>query len=266
MSEMIAADSSVAFATNKNSSNSTEFRVDANGEAYISQRKAAEELGVPRTSLQYYLENTLSRPENYDISQGLNSEIFGLTVQYYALEARNPTDEAKALLKQITSAGVKAYLYAKAGYVMSASLPPAEPVVPSTPLLPTQVAYADLIVYKDVLELLGVTGNAAILGANQAVVKCNGIDLLERVGHKHLLQPEQLEVLNVTDLGKRVGLKAVATNLKLEELGLQAKINGKWTLTDSGKAYGKLLDTSKKLGVGTPVLQLKWLVSVLDLF
>jgi hypothetical protein len=259
---MITANRSVVLATNVNSSSNTEFRVDAaTGEAFISQRKAAELLGVSQSAISQFC---LSR--NLVVEQGLTSEIFELLISHYALDSRNPTDEAKALLRQITAAGVKAYLYAKAGYVMSASLPPAEPVVPSIPLLPTQIAYVDLIVYKDVLELLGVTGNAAILGANQAVATCNGIDLLERVGKKHLVQPEQVEVLNVTDLGKRVGLKAVATNLKLEELGLQAKIGGRWSLTDSGKAYGVLLDTSKKLGVGTPVLQLKWKLSVLDLF
>lgn len=255
-------------AVNTASVNSVEFRVDTvTGEAYISQRQAARELGVPNTSLQYYLENILSRAGNYDTSQGLSSEIFGFTVQYYALEARNPTDEAKSLLKKITSAGVKAYLYTRAGYVINASLPPAEPVVPSNALLPIQVAKIELDVYRDVLEMLGVTGNAAILGANQATVKTTGIDLLERVGHKHLLQPEQLEVLNVTDLGKRVGLTARQTNLKLRDLGLQVQIGGsKWTLTDAGQVYGKLLDTSKKQINGTPVLQLKWLVSVLDLF
>jgi hypothetical protein len=266
MSQNIIANSSVAKATNFNNSNNTEFRVDTTtGEAYISQRKAAELLGISRDSLKSYIERNLLHPGESDISQGLSSEIFNVCTQYYALDARNPTSEAKALLRQITAAGVKAYLYAKAGYVMSASLPSAEPVVPSVPLLPTQIAYADLIVYKDVLELLGVTGNAAILGANQAVATCNGIDLLERVGKKHLIQPEQVEVLNVTDLGKRIGLKAIATNLKLEVLGLQAKIDGKWVLTDTGKSYGVLLDTSKKLGVGTPVLQLKWKESVLEL-
>lgn len=108
----------------KSSTNNSEITVNTyTGEAYVSQRKAAELLGVARTSLQYYLENTLSRPENYDTSQGLSSEMFAFSVQYYALEARSPTDEAKTLLKQITQAGTKAYLYHLAGYTIGVQQP-----------------------------------------------------------------------------------------------------------------------------------------------
>ena len=261
MNTLNVTDSNVVSATYVNS----DFRVDANGEAYISQRKAAEMLGLANTSLQSYLDRHL-RAVNPDSNQGLSSEIFALCIQYYALDARNPTEQAKTLLKQITAAGVKAYLYSQAGYVMSASLPSPEVSKPASEQLPVEVAVRDLKAYKEVLELLGVTGNSAILGANQAVTLHNGIDLLERVNHKHLIQPEQVQVLNVTDLGKRIGLKASAVNLKLEELLLQSKINGVWTLTDTGKEYGVLQDTSKRKGSGTPVLQLKWKVTVLDLF
>ena len=265
MNTLNVTDSNVVSATYVNS----DFRVDANGEAYISQRKAAELLGVARDSLKSHLERNVCTHENgekLELSQGLTSGAFAICTQYYALDARNPTEEAKTLLKQITAAGVKAYLYSQAGYVMSASLPSPEVSKPASEQLPVEVAVRDLKAYKEVLELLGVTGNSAILGANQAVTLHNGIDLLERVNHKHLIQPEQVQVLNVTDLGKRIGLKASAVNLKLEELLLQSKINGVWTLTDTGKEYGVLQDTSKRKGSGTPVLQLKWKVTVLDLF
>lgn len=108
----------------QSSTNNSEITVNTyTGEAYVSQRKAAELLGVARTSLQYYLTNTLSRPENYDTSQGLSSEMFAFAVQYYALGARSPTDEAKALLKQITQAGTKAYLYYLAGHTIGVQQP-----------------------------------------------------------------------------------------------------------------------------------------------
>ena len=257
MNTLSVTDSNVVSATYVNS----DFRVDANGEAYISQRKAAELLGVSQQAIQ---QRCLS--QSFFVEQGLTSEIFELLVTYYALDARETRVEAKALLKQIIAAGVKAYLYSQAGYVMSASLPSPEVSKPVFEQLPVEVAVRDLKAYREVLELLGVTGNSAILGANQAVTLHNGIDLLERVNHKHLIQPEQVQVLNVTDLGKRIGLKAMAVNLKLEELLLQSKINGVWTLTDTGKEYGVLQDTSKRKGTGTPVLQLKWKVTVLDLF
>lgn len=92
------------------------------GEAYISQRKAAELLGVARPSLQSYIERNL-HPVNSELEQGLSSEIFANTIQYYALDARNPTAEAKTLLKQITQAGTKAYLYHLAGYTMGVQQP-----------------------------------------------------------------------------------------------------------------------------------------------
>ena len=99
--------------------NSIDFKVnEETGEAYVSQRKASELLGVARTSLQSYLDRHL-RPVNYDVSQGLSSEIFGFSVQYFALDARTTTAKAKELLKQITTAGVKAYLYHMAGYTFN---------------------------------------------------------------------------------------------------------------------------------------------------
>ena len=52
----------------------------------------------------------LSRTIKADTEQGLSSEMFAFSVQYFSLDARNPTAEAKAVLKQITTAGVRAYL------------------------------------------------------------------------------------------------------------------------------------------------------------
>lgn len=103
-----------------------EITVDtSNGEVYISQRKAAEILGVSKSGISNYIERS-SRPEEIDISQGLSSEIFNSCAQYFALDSRSPTTEAKALLKQISQAGTKAYLYHQAGYVMEAKKPEPE--------------------------------------------------------------------------------------------------------------------------------------------
>ena len=82
----------------------------ATGEAFISQRKAAIEIGIALSSLQGHC---LSR--NYDIKQGLSSEIFSLAVMHYALDSKAATPEAKELLRKISQAGAKAYLYHEAG-------------------------------------------------------------------------------------------------------------------------------------------------------
>ena len=57
----------------------------------VSLRKAASILGVPHTTLQYYLDNVLSRTIKADTEQGLSSEMFAFSVQYFSLDARNPT-------------------------------------------------------------------------------------------------------------------------------------------------------------------------------
>ena len=95
--------------------NSKEVTVNTStGEAYISQRKAAEKLGVALSSLQHFC-----RSLNSDVKQGLSSEIFSLSVTHYALDSKAATQEAKELLRMISQAGAKAYLYHEAGYVLN---------------------------------------------------------------------------------------------------------------------------------------------------
>ena len=89
----------------------------ATGEAFISQRKAAIEIGIPRPTLQSWIDR---HPDNYDVSQGLSSEIFSLAIQYYALDSKAATPEAKELLRKISQAGAKAYLYHEAGVTLNA--------------------------------------------------------------------------------------------------------------------------------------------------
>jgi hypothetical protein len=38
-----------------------------------------------------------------------------------------------------------------------------------------------------------------------------------------------------------------------------------WSVTDLGKQHCQMLDTNKKHSDGTPILQIKWAESVLDL-
>ena len=90
----------------------------ATGEAFISQTKAAAELGIARSSLQKWL---AKEQVKYDVKQGLSSEILALAAGYYALDSAAATPEAKELLRKISQAGAKAWLYHEAGYVVSAS-------------------------------------------------------------------------------------------------------------------------------------------------
>lgn len=229
---LVAGNTSAVNTANVNSLN-MEVIVDGNGEAYISQRKAAEMLGVANTSLQYYLENILSRAVNVELYQGLSSEIFAFSVQYYALDARNTTEQAKTLLKQISAAGAKAYLYHLAGYTMSAE-------VKVEPKETEVLGYLDkpTVVVKRELELHGLFGTPLHLAQIEAVKtteSITGVDLSRflvnapaQVGIVYedvMLEPKELAV--------RLGFKsAIALNKKLIELGLQSRINGELVATD----------------------------------
>ena len=253
MSEIILAGSTSAVNT-ANVNTSSEVIVDNSGEAYISQRKAAEMLGVASTSLQSYLDRHL-RAVNVESNQGLSSEIFAICVQYYALDARNTTDQAKALLKQISAAGAKAYLYHLAGYTMSAvKVEPTETEV---------LGYLDkpTVVVKRELELHGLFGTPLHLAQIEAVKTTEvvtGVDLSRfllnapaQVGIVYedvMLEPKELAV----QLGFR---SAIAFNNKLMDLGLQSRINGELVATD--EALGMFTKHAWK-NRGKTVYNYKW--------
>ena len=92
----------------------------------------------------------IQRSENLDISQGLSSEIFAICVQYYALDARNPTEQAKTLLKQITQAGTKAYLYHLAGYIIGVQQP--KPAMTKKELVEDRKCMAEIAKYDVQIE------------------------------------------------------------------------------------------------------------------
>lgn len=122
---------------------------------------------------------------------------------------------------------------------------------------------SDLEVAKTFLE-----GNQAILSANVSTRKATGIDILERHEAK-LISPVKHQLLNVTSVGKQIGATARETNLLLEKLGLQISMrddkgNLLYDLTDKGKDFGEVLDTTKKHNDGTPIKQLKWYTNVIE--
>lgn len=83
----------------------------ATGEAFISFAEAAKRLNVPKTTLY----DCINRTVKADTKQGLSSEMLSVAVQYFALDAKTVTTEAKELLRKISQAGAKAYLYHEAG-------------------------------------------------------------------------------------------------------------------------------------------------------
>jgi hypothetical protein len=226
MTEINVSKSNVALATYLNS----EVVVDGNGEVYISQRKAAELLGVAKSTFNDWVNRTL----NSVTEQGLSSEMMAIAGHYYAFEARNPTDEAMEFIRQTTAAGVKAYLYHLAGYTMNAT---SEVIKPKETEM---LGYLDdaTVVVKRELELHGLFGTPLHLAQIESVKKTEsltGVDLsrflLNAPAQQGIVDEEVM--LEPKELAERLGFKsAIAFNKKLIEMGLQSRINGELIATD----------------------------------
>ena len=125
--------------------------------------------------------------------------------------------------------------------------------------------------YFEIARLIGLDQNQAALSAGRATKGAVGENPLEALGVTHLLAPQQNALLTVTDIGKRLdGKSAIAVNQMLQERGFQIglrdlKDNPYWEPTTAGREHAVFLDTGKKHSDGTPIRQLKWTASVVDL-
>lgn len=115
-----------------------------------------------------------------------------------------------------------------------------------------------------VAQTFGLEGNQALLAANKATKNITGIDF-QSILQIELKNPIQERPFTPTELGKRIGLTAQQLNKKLFSAGLQVKKNDVWCATEKGKSYSVLMDTGKKHSNGTPVNQLKWIETVLEI-
>lgn len=97
----------------------TEYHVETNGDAYISQRELERLLGLSPSTISKYLSRL---HPNYMIGKGLSPEMVETVCGYYAFDTRNPTEEAKAFAKVIMRAGAKDFIYHQAGYTLNATL------------------------------------------------------------------------------------------------------------------------------------------------
>lgn len=94
--------------------------------------------------------------------------------------------------------------------------------------------------YHTLANFLGLKGEQAAIHANYAIKKLHNTDVLALLEYK----PEVTRVTkSLTKWLKESNIKLSPqkANMQLEELGLQAKDGKSWVLTESGKAYGKLI-------------------------
>ncbi len=118
----------------------------------------------------------------------------------------------------------------------------------------------------EVATLIGLDQNVAAISANQAVVKLTGTNVLNLLGHEHLIAADQSSLFYTpTELGQRIGVSGRKFNLLLAEAGLQAKHGDKWAPMTAAEGLYRVLDTGKKHGDGTMVQQVKWADRLLSL-
>jgi len=118
-------------------------------------------------------------------------------------------------------------------------------------------------------KLLGLEGNQAILSANVCLKSFRGIDCLAEFQITGLVSKDQIQYFTPTLLGKKIGISAIKINKGLEKAGLQTKQRDYkdrpvWEVTPKGKEFCQLIDTGKKKGSGSTILQIKWSSSILD--
>lgn len=118
-----------------------------------------------------------------------------------------------------------------------------------------------------IAKLAGLNGNQAILSADRATRKLLGQSPLELLEITHLHAPVQEVSLTPTQIGELLvpTISAIKVNQKLAEIGLQEKVAGIWVATEKGSTHCEVLDTGKKHGDGTPIKQLKWYQSVVEI-
>jgi len=122
-----------------------------------------------------------------------------------------------------------------------------------------------------IAKIAGLSGNYALLSANQLALKATGFDVLAAMGSTHVTSAEQEPVLTPTLLAERGGYRSGQfVNQLFADKGFQIVIKDKngraigWEPTEKGKPYAVWQDTGKRHGNGTPIHQLKWRASILD--
>lgn len=146
---------------------------------------------------------------------------------------------------------------------------PAPAVVPLIPS-PVRAVVADFKALFSVARLIGLDRSQCALRANKATARVHGVDLLGELGQPLIEAPHQEQLLTVTTLGQKLGgLSARATNVLLVEHGFQvadrdAKNVLFYEATDLGRPHSRMVDQDKTKGSGAPVLQLRWLTSVVE--
>lgn len=125
--------------------------------------------------------------------------------------------------------------------------------------------------FRSVAKEVGLTGNQAILSANQATRATTGIDVIGLLGVTHLEPETNARDLTPGEIAARLSLSsAQEANRLMTRLGYQTALRDRknrvqYEPTDKGRSIGAVYkDTGRKHSTGAPVKQLFWPVTIVD--
>lgn len=121
-------------------------------------------------------------------------------------------------------------------------------------------AYTRLL--KIARTLPGFDENQQCLHAARGTFNMTGVNPLEIMGVTSIAAPNNDAYLTATEIGKEIGLSAVAVNKLLIAEGYQVKVQASssgsdYQATEKGAPFGRMFDTTRKGGKGSQAT-LKW--------
>lgn len=130
------------------------------------------------------------------------------------------------------------------------------------------IAATEFRALYQMLRVMELDKNAAAIGANGAVIRTSGVNLLELTGQTRLLSETQKDWFIPTELGKMLepNMKPAEVNIHLAANGLQLKnpATNRWELTEAGHKYGRLVELTPAHG-GKMRTQILWTSGVLPI-
>lgn len=120
-----------------------------------------------------------------------------------------------------------------------------------------------------ILERAGIKDNQLVLALDKMYRKFTGESVLLTAGIE-LEAPIKEQALNPTQIAEILGIGkgnqgARIVNTLLLNAGYQHRVGKNWEPTELGKPYAYVVDTNKIRSDGTPVIQVKWYTSILDI-
>ena len=98
-----------------------------------------------------------------------------------------------------------------------------------------------LLIGKAMCKIKGVNEALAMACTLDAIERSTGLPSLLLMKALPAVAPEQAAALNATQVGEPLGMSGRATNVLLDQLGLQYRDESKsWRLTEAGTAYGEM--------------------------